>query len=176
MTTESSSRSSVPNTDHIINDDSHTSNNSNRSNASRASLRKINFEELTCPCGRLRMHTSTTNDNPRRCFIRCPLWRHIKPHKHGGMGDVVEAVVEAKLVEDEEQIKKIMRLRTKLVAKRKKSHFLLEKTRNMELLRCSSLSIGTKYGNGASEPHQQHGNDFLELSTARMVIEGNEKL
>ncbi|KAK7251115.1 hypothetical protein RIF29_34036 [Crotalaria pallida] len=159
MATESSSRSSVPIAQQNINDDSRSTYNSNRSDASRGSIRKINFEDLTCPCGRLRMHTSTTTDNPGRRFIRCPLWRdgcnffqweddfarnllyfhlkHIKPQIPGGMGDVVEAPVEAKHVEDDGQNKKITRLRTKLEEERKKSHFFLV---------CLVLSIGILFG------------------------------
>ncbi|KAK7281611.1 hypothetical protein RIF29_09753 [Crotalaria pallida] len=159
MTTESSSRSSFPNAQHNINDDSRTPNNSKRSDASRASICKINFEDLTCPCGRLRMRTSNTTDNPGRRFIRCPLCRdgcnffqceddfarnllyyhlkHIKPHIPGGMGDVVEAVVEAKHAKDDGQNKKITRLRTNLEDARKKSHFILV---------CLVLSIGVLFG------------------------------
>ncbi|KAK7282298.1 hypothetical protein RIF29_10962 [Crotalaria pallida] len=147
MATESSSRSSVSIAQQNINDDSRSTYNLNRSDASRGSIRKINFEDLTCPCERLRMYTSTTSDNPGRRFIRCPLWRdgcnffqweddfarnllyfhlkHIKPQIPGGMGDVVEAPVEAKHVEDDGQNKKITRLRTKLEEERKKSHFFL---------------------------------------------------
>ncbi|KAK7281590.1 hypothetical protein RIF29_09711 [Crotalaria pallida] len=63
--------------------------------------------------------------------------KHIKPQIPDGMGDVVEAAVEAKHVEDDGQNKKIMRLRTKLEDERKKSHFLLV---------CLVLSIGVLFG------------------------------
>ncbi|KAK7288463.1 hypothetical protein RIF29_01923 [Crotalaria pallida] len=151
MATESSSRSSVPIAQHNIDDDSRSTYNSNRSYVSRGSIRKINFEDLTCPCGEIEdafLHhywqpweTDGCNffqwEDDFARNLRYFHLKHIKPHIPGGMGDVVEAAVEAKHVEDDGQNKKIMRLRTKLEDERKKSHFLLV---------CLVLSIGVLFG------------------------------